>query len=585
VDRCWLCDVWDDVTSYAETVASAVVDVVDDATSVIESVATEVASVVVSVAEAVATDAITVVDDVETAAVITYNDLSAAAEAIINEVEAGLSALENYHASTTIAVDITAPSDDLTESPWGEQLFIHNFAGNNSDDTASYSVNIFCVDCGITGSIDLYGNLEFDLTGITDIDVGISADLTVGAALGIDANVTLSKTFETTLFKKGIPELCSGTFLCIGPYVQLDAATTLEIDAEGTLLIGGSFAFTDSSVDLYIAGGSSTESNWSPVFTPEFEASGDITITASFGLPVSIGVGIQVLDDLFNEDLALVATPAIGVSAEVAASVSLTSDGVTAEVEDTNGCTGIYIQGFYEDTLGYQIGSDTTGNLYDSGQVNFTSTCIALDSFVASGVDAATSSTTTGTLDQNNAEFANVTLAIQSSSSILTVCDGDVYVVAATYSNSSCTNLWSAYTANNNFSLATEASVVVGDSAHNLPVMFTDEMTKTGVSRLRLVESAEIPAKAEYLSFPEASSTSILHEAQTLDGTVYELYSCVLTDDSTRNKTLVVSSDVTTQVSALEYLEEQELLYTVVGANTTSCSPISFYIADVSGDV
>lgn len=62
--------------------------------------------------------------------------------------------------------------------------------------------------------------------------------------------------------------------------------------------------------------------------------------------------------------------------------------------------------------------------------------------------------------------------------------------------------------------------------------------------------AAEIPAKAEYLSFPESSSTGILHEVQTLAGTDYALY-CILTDYAERNKPLVVSSDNTTQASAI----------------------------------
>jgi hypothetical protein len=80
--------------------------------------------------------------------------------------------------------------------------------------------------------------------------------------------------------------------------------------------------------------------------------------------------------------------------------------------------------------------------------------------------------------------FTKVTLAIENSTLILTVCDGDIYIVSSPHTNRSCTNLGSAYTANSNFSVANEASVVIADSSHTLPVMLTDKMTKRWVSRV-----------------------------------------------------------------------------------------------------
>jgi hypothetical protein len=113
-------------------------------------------------------------------------DITDATADIIGEIENGLNAVISVHAGTGFAINISPPEDDLVESPWGDQMLIKSFSSKNQTEESGeaerekrkrrhmkrteggesgtegeggsgsgegeveYSLNIFCVDCGVT---------------------------------------------------------------------------------------------------------------------------------------------------------------------------------------------------------------------------------------------------------------------------------------------------------------------------------------------------------------------------------------------------------------------------------------------------
>lgn len=108
-------------------------------------------------------------------------------------------------------ISITPSDDALEDSPWGEQALLGSFGdgkkneiesgsnekakrsegeeGEDEEDEggATFSMNVFCVDCAITGCVELEGELAVDMSGISKLEVGATADLTLGLGIGLDA--------------------------------------------------------------------------------------------------------------------------------------------------------------------------------------------------------------------------------------------------------------------------------------------------------------------------------------------------------------------------------------------------------------
>lgn len=91
------------------------------------------------------------------------------------------------------------------------------------------------------------------------------------------------------------------------------------------------------SID-FLSPGSAKSYGFSPIVTPVFKASGEITATASLGIPIGINFGVNVLNGVFEEAVALVDTPAIQAVAEYSASFDSEEGGQSGGDE----CEGIH---------------------------------------------------------------------------------------------------------------------------------------------------------------------------------------------------------------------------------------------------
>jgi len=590
-----ICDA-EEVYDYASSVVSSVASVVStdytSATSALEAAATDLANTIIDAAEAAG------------------QEISDAAAEVIADLEEGLESLLNFQQSVSVPISVTPSDDALEDSPWGEQALLGSFGEGEKDEAesdsdekakrsegeeaenededgegASFSMNVFCVNCAITGSVELEGELAVDMSGISALEVGATADLTLGLGIGLDAKAEYSHTFSVTLFQEGIPELCSGTTLCIGPYVKLAAELTFAAEAEGYLLVGGQWALTDATAQLYAYGGTSGATNWTPTFTPTLQAGGEITLSLSYGMPLSVGLGINILDDTISEDVELTITPSI--TATATAALNITSDGTTTTVDTSTGdCNGIDVSLDWEVDLTYNILNLAEGSIYDTGAMNIAETCIAWNSFVANGTDTANSSTEVGFgsgAGNVTSSYANVTLVDSSDGSALQICtNGDVYKVSPGFSAADCSPNWLAYTSllstTDSFSSSANSSSVVADASRRLPILFPEVMAKTNVSRLRLVQSGAIPSKAEYVAFDSFASGRLAVDRLGKQYTAVQCSNLNSTAGAGRNEVFLVSD----ASQGLAVLNADEVVYSISNGYVQNCVAMSLTMVVVT---
>jgi hypothetical protein len=183
-------EVVDDATSLAEEAYTAVSSfgssVISEASSDAVSAFSVFTTDLASLTNFVGSEASSIASGIVSIAEAVGEDISDATADIIGELENGLNLIISVHAGTGFSINISPPQDDLVESPWGDQMLIKSFssknkaeeggkekrkraytkreeggegaAGAGEGETGSgagetdveYSLNIFCVDCGVT---------------------------------------------------------------------------------------------------------------------------------------------------------------------------------------------------------------------------------------------------------------------------------------------------------------------------------------------------------------------------------------------------------------------------------------------------
>ncbi|KAK5170994.1 uncharacterized protein LTR77_004138 [Saxophila tyrrhenica] len=217
-------------------------------------------------------------------------------------------------------------------------------------------LNIYCVDCGVKGSIIVTGMLSWGFfDGITLAQVRMSGNMYAGMYLGLEMFAVYKKEYEKNLIKKSLNPWTVPGLIDFGPYVRLAVSAGIEIKAEGTLLIGASATWGnfEAFMDLISGESSSSTSGFTPVIDRKAEAEVSLSAEATLGMPIGIGVGISILD-LFTDSLSigceLTDTP--GIKAEASYSFSVGKD---EEEEEEDTCSGIDWSIKLENKLGFSV--------------------------------------------------------------------------------------------------------------------------------------------------------------------------------------------------------------------------------------
>ncbi|KAG7409581.1 hypothetical protein Forpe1208_v011756 [Fusarium oxysporum f. sp. rapae] len=192
----------------------------------------------------------------------------------------------------------------------------------------SYGLILYCVECGFGG-------------GIETAQIHFNAQFKVGLNLGLKAFVKYEKEWtypvaEFSPWNFGIPLLCT-----VGPFIGLDVQAGMTIEATGTLLIGASVKWQNIDILIYLLDSSHSHSNGlTRALTHRTEATGELKMEASLGLPASVGVKLNVLAGLWSAKGGGVGTPSVVLEGGVEVSATVTDDGeILADVDGD--CYGI----------------------------------------------------------------------------------------------------------------------------------------------------------------------------------------------------------------------------------------------------
>ncbi|KAG9569602.1 hypothetical protein KCU71_g2008, partial [Aureobasidium melanogenum] len=283
----------------------------------------------------------------------------------------------NPSASFTIPVALEPNSRLLDECPWGDGGFelwkwspedggeafdplsfdtlakmtgadqILTFKIDGVEQLPEPGVTVWCVDCGIHGSIYTTGSATFTIIGPTRLSLRLRGDLNANVQIGVDGFYQFERPIlEIPLTPDiGLPGFSIPGVITIGPYLTVDLVAKIEVEAVGQILAGVNLDWPEMGMFVdFLLPGSAKSYGFSPIVTPIFKASGEITATASLGIPIGINLGVSVLDGIWEESLALVNTPAIQAVAEYSASYD-NEEGVQLGGDE---CAGIY---FYSNVV------------------------------------------------------------------------------------------------------------------------------------------------------------------------------------------------------------------------------------------
>jgi hypothetical protein len=170
---------------------------------------------------------------------------------------------------------------------------------------------------------------------LSTIGINLSGDLLAQVNLGLIAEIGYAHTLKKELWSQPIPSagIKIGSFLTVGVAVTVSAEAEFAISASGEVVAGVSAHYDDFNVHINLINPLDNRmSGFSPVFDHTFEAAGQISATLGLGLPIEIGVGVNIPPLQFNKQIGLVNTP------KVEAKLQFTSPG--AEEEDQCGANG-----------------------------------------------------------------------------------------------------------------------------------------------------------------------------------------------------------------------------------------------------
>ncbi|KAK0643282.1 hypothetical protein B0T16DRAFT_459448 [Cercophora newfieldiana] len=519
------------------------------------------------------------------------------------------------------------------ESPWGRSVLLKAF-GTPEDQRLGAHLNIFCVDCGVTGSAKLAGKVKwstFEGFKFTEGHIKVTVDAKLALKLGVDAQIKLEQTFQTSLFDLGLPGLSWGV-ATIGPMVSVGAKVTLEAAANGRLLVGAEMGLQSAEVNFDVVDHSKTRSqNWTPYFTPVLQAEGELMLSASLGLPIGLKCGIKIAS--FDKSLGIIDEPSIKGVAQIAASIGL-ENGTTFKggLSSANGCQGISCQVSWQNRVYVNVFDLAEISLFDTKDQPIAQKCIqigassaaserqqakrypALDGRQASDTTTtssvasspSSSSASTGPTSTATTKIIDVTNKIKSgnASSIVSYEIGSIpyrpyndsagfeYSMLVSSSHGSSTGMLVSCSNGNVYGAEFDESaentgcselwmsrggddILVADGAQRLLHYDKDAMTATGVSRLRSEDETDLPVGAAIVALvrsdlgSDVADPDYFYAAVDPDGNIFYLVLCNY-DDETKGSRLFLANHPD---NGIETLLSSDLKYSVTGGNVTECGP------------
>lgn len=211
-------------------------------------------------------------------------------------------------ASTKISVNVAPTATD--PSPWGSAKQLGTVDG----------VTLFCTNCGANGGLSISGSIEASVKsphlrgGAVDFE---ASAFNIPMVFGFQAqNAALGhKTFTLPVLQVGLDPFSVPDVFTIGPYFSLGVDFGIALSASGNLEAGVVMTWPDAKAHLDLTNtdsGASSNSGFTPTVQKTWNASdSQIAINGTLGVPISLGVGIIIGDDLFSQNASITDTPQV----------------------------------------------------------------------------------------------------------------------------------------------------------------------------------------------------------------------------------------------------------------------------------
>ncbi|KAF7557303.1 hypothetical protein G7Z17_g850 [Cylindrodendrum hubeiense] len=227
----------------------------------------------------------------------------------------------------------------------------------------TFGLAAYCVECGFSGTAEIWGDLDVDLIPfkVTKAQVGFRASFKAGLYLGLVAFVKYEKKYTKSFPRKFIPGFEIPLLAGVGPFVELSFEATMTIQATGSLLLGTAIEWNNIDIMIDLLDYSNSHARgFNPIFTKKKEVAGELKITTSLGMPVKLGLGIDLLSGTWKAGASIVETPSIVGEGSFEVSGTVTEDG-TAVGDVNGGCYGIMINIHFENTVQGVLEGDYIG--------------------------------------------------------------------------------------------------------------------------------------------------------------------------------------------------------------------------------
>lgn len=153
---------------------------------------------------------------------------------VVDKVKEVTTISKDFNTNLELQIPKNAPLQDsstkVVQSPWGNSVLLKSFGNadaKSSSTGGSAYLNIYCVNCGVTGHAAIAGKASWTpVGGFTEGQVSLTVDLNVILKLGIDAQLLYSKEFNNQLFAVALPGLEYGV-VKIGPTVSLGTSSNM----------------------------------------------------------------------------------------------------------------------------------------------------------------------------------------------------------------------------------------------------------------------------------------------------------------------------------------------------------------------
>jgi hypothetical protein len=220
-------------------------------------------------------------------------------------------------------------------------------------DGLKFGLAFYCVQCGFEGSTTLWGAFDYDVNSdfpyihVTQAQAGLKANFKAGVNLGMMAFVKYTQSETVKLLTIPVGGFSIAEVIDVGPYISVSVKASMTIKATGQLLIGANIVWDNIDILLDLVNNDNSHvRNLVPRFDPVAQASGRLFMQASLGLPIGIGVQIDVsaplVGNIWHADASIVDTPSIVAQGRFAIAGSIGDDGdFSLTINKGKSCYGI----------------------------------------------------------------------------------------------------------------------------------------------------------------------------------------------------------------------------------------------------